>query len=102
MIDTQKLPQLRIDAEFKSLLAPLTQDEFNQLETNIMNEGCREPLVVWQRIIIDGHNRYRICMKHGIPFRTISKYFATRDEAISWICSNQLGRRNLSEETKNT
>jgi len=100
MTESQKLPQLRIDAEFKSLLAPLTQDEYNQLEANIMNEGCREPLVVWQRIIIDGHNRYRICMKHGIPFRTVSKYFSTRDEAISWICSNQLGRRNLSEETK--
>ncbi len=94
------MSHLRIDNEFKNLLAPLTQEEFEQLEENIMREGCCDPLVVWNRIIIDGHNRYAICMKHGIPFHIRNVHFASREAAISWICSNQLGRRNITDETK--
>ena len=95
-----QLQTLKIDEEFKTLLAPLTSEEFEQLETNIKKEGCREPLSVWHGIIVDGHNRYNICHKHNIPFLTHSLDFANRDEAIAWICANQLGRRNISEETK--
>lgn len=95
-----QLQTLKIDEEFKTLLAPLTSEEFEQLETNIKNEGCREPLSVWRGIIVDGHNRYSICHKHKIPFLTHSMNFANRDEVIAWICANQLGRRNISEETK--
>jgi len=91
---------LKIDNEFKSLLAPLTPKEFEQLEENIKNEGCRDPLIVWNRIIVDGHNRYMICRKHGIPFQIINKPFTCREEVISWICSNQLGRRNITDEIK--
>ena len=91
---------LRIDEGFKTLLAPLTEKEFEQLEENIKKEGCREPLALWKGIIVDGHNRYRICHKHKIPFRTVDMKFSCREEAVAWICSNQLGRRNISEETK--
>ncbi len=91
---------LSIDPEFKALLAPLSAKEYEQLEENIIREGCLEPLTIWQNIIIDGHNRYSICRKHNINFRTRNVHFNERDEVIAWICANQLGRRNLSEETK--
>lgn len=91
---------LIIDPEFESLLAPLTDKEYEQLEENIKREGCLEPLTTWKGIIIDGHNRYKICHKNRIPFRSRSTAFQNRDEVIAWICANQLGRRNISEETK--
>lgn len=59
------------------------------------------PIAVWGDIIVDGHNRYRIARGYGdIPFSTTQLTFANRHEAIAWICKNQLGRRNLSDEQK--
>ncbi len=92
--------KLRIDSEFKSLISPLTRKEFVQLENNILTDGCRDPIVTWEDIIIDGHNRYRICTKHNIPFHVVKKSFENRDDVLAWICANQLGRRNISEETR--
>lgn len=92
---------IRIDKEFESLIPPLSADEFKQLEENCVKDGIRDPLVVWPQedgneILIDGHNRWRIAAKHGgIPFERREMEFGNRDEAIVWICDNQLGRRNL-------
>ena len=86
---------LIIDPEFKALIPPLTPEEFAQLEANLKAEGCRDPLVMWQGIIIDGHNRYEICTRHGIGFEKVRKEFADRSEVIEWIIRNQFGRRNL-------
>ena len=84
-----------IDEELRSLIPPLTGEEYNGLEESIIAEGCRDALVVWGNILVDGHNRYEICKKHGIAFRTERKDFADRDEAKIWIIKNQFGRRNL-------
>lgn len=86
---------LSVDTEFKNLIPPLTADEFNQLEANIITDGCRDPLVIWSGVILDGHNRYQICTAHNIEFSVIEKDFTERSEAINWIIDNQLGRRNL-------
>ena len=100
MDSNKNIQTLNIDPEFESLLAPLTDKEYEQLEENIKREGCLEPLTTWKGIIIDGHNRYKICHKNRIPFRSRPTAFQNRDEVIAWICANQLGRRNISEETK--
>ena len=86
---------MKIDQEFKSLISPLTNEEYEQLEQNIINEGCRDALVTWNDTIIDGHNRYTICTKNNISFKTVSKEFENREEVIVWIIKNQFGRRNL-------
>ena len=91
---------LQIDEEFKNLIAPLQRKEFLQLEENILEDGCINPIITWKGYIIDGHNRYNICTKHNIPFETMEKDFSCRDAVIAWICKNQLGRRNISEETR--
>ena len=90
--------QIKIDEEFQKIIPPLKGDEFNQLETNIVSEGCRDPLIVWEEtgLLLDGHNRYKICQKNNISFQTITKKLNSRDDAIVWIVDNQLGRRNLS------
>ena len=93
---------LAIDPEFEAKCPPLTEEEFQQLEENILEEGLvLMPLIVWYNTIVDGHNRYRIAMAHpGVEFRTHEKMFDNRFEAISWICRNQLGRRNLTAQQK--
>lgn len=86
---------IQIDDEFKNLIPPLTQEEYSQLEKNLIKEGCRDALVTWNGILIDGHNRYELCTKHNIEFKTINKDFKDRQEVIEWIITNQFGRRNL-------
>lgn len=95
-------PVLTIDPEFEAKCPPLTEDELSQLEENILEEGLvLMPLIVWNDTIVDGHNRYRIAQAHpGIGFRTHEKQFSNRYEALSWICKNQLGRRNLTPQQK--
>ena len=95
-------PVLTIDPEFEAKCPPLTDDELSQLEENILEEGLvLMPLIVWNDTIVDGHNRYRIAQAHpGIGFRTHEKQFSNRYEALSWICKNQLGRRNLTPMQK--
>lgn len=79
--------ELFIDPEFEARCPPLTEDEFRQLEKNILKEGLiLMPLIIWDNTIIDGHNRYRIAQEHpGISFRTHEKQFNSRYEALSWI-----------------
>ena len=93
---------LKIDPEFQSQIPPLTNDEFKQLEENILKEGkLISPLIVWNNTLVDGHNRYALLQKHPeIYFSTMPLRFENREEAIAWICRNQLGRRNLSPEQK--
>lgn len=94
--------QLRIDPEFESRIPPLTDDEFEELEENILADGIIiSPIIVWGEIIIDGHNRFRIVEKHShIEFTTCERDFNDRHEALAWICKNQLGRRNLIFQQK--
>ena len=87
---------LIIDDEFKNLAPPLTWEELGQLEKNILTDGCRDALIVWDGVIIDGHNRYAICEKHGIPFETLPMDFENRAAVKEWIILNQFGRRNLT------
>ena len=94
--------ELKIDPEFAGKIPPLTEEEFRQLETNILEDGrILSPLIVWNGTIVDGHNRYRILQKHAeLSFEVYEREFKDRYEAIIWICRNQLGRRNLTDEQK--
>ena len=87
-----------VDDEMSSLLVPLSDDEYAGLEASIVTEGCRDALVVWREegILIDGHNRYRICAAHGLPFSTVGISLADRQAAREWVLRNQLSRRNLT------
>ena len=91
---------LTIDSEFASKIPPLREEELKQLEENILADGVViNPLIVWDGVIVDGHNRYRILQKHPeIQFTTYEKQFPDRYAAIAWICKNQLGRRNLTPQ----
>ena len=94
------LQNLRIDPEFESKIPPLREEELKQLEENILADGVViNPLIVWNGIIVDGHNRYRILQQHPeIQFTIYEKEFTDRYAVIAWICKNQLGRRNLTPQ----
>ncbi len=95
-----KIVKLIIDNDFKQLIPSLSEEERCLLKENLIRDGCREPLSVWNNTILDGHNRYEICTRHQIPFSIQRIYLRNREEATVWICINQLGRRNITEETR--
>lgn len=98
------LENLIVDPEFEEKIPRLSEDEFQLLEQLILEEGrIKDPIVTWNGVIVDGHNRYRIMLKHPeiqIPFKIYEKKFPDRFAAIAWICRNQLGRRNLTPENR--
>lgn len=96
------ISDLIIDKEFESVIPPLTDEEFELLKESALNDGeVYHPLVVWNNIIVDGHHRYKILKEHPeIKYRINKREFENRYEAISWICLNQLGRRNLNDAQK--
>jgi len=87
--------ELQIDTEFQNLIPNLFAEELHGLENSIKESGCRVPLDVWGDIIVDGHNRYNICVTHGIDFEVNQIEFANRVDAKIWIIRNQFDRRNL-------
>jgi protein gp37 len=91
---------LIIDAEFKSALPPLSKEEYDLLESQIIQDGCRESLITWNGILIDGHNRYEICNKHGYSFETDDMFFDSREDVLIWIYQNQIGKRNLTDYSR--
>ena len=92
----KKVYELTVDPEFRDLIPPLNEEELKLLEESLVADGCESPLIVWNGVIVDGHNRYAICRKHGIPFSIQEKNFSSRDDAMLWMLRNQLGRRNLN------
>lgn len=91
---------LDTDKEFQNLIPPLSKFEFETLEDSIVRDGCLNDIIVWNNTIIDGHNRYKICKRHNIPFAIIEIDFNSKEEAKIWICRNQLGRKNISDDIR--
>ena len=96
----KKLYDLTVDSEFRDLIPPLSEEELKLLEDSIAANGCESPIIVWNGVIVDGHNRYSICKKREIPFSLQERAFEDRDAAMLWMLRNQLGRRNLNSYQK--
>lgn len=89
---------IRISDELRAYVDPLTSHEYAALERSILAEGCRDALVLWGDVLIDGHNRHAICQKHGIAFKTVQNdSFATIDDVALWMIDNHLARRSVSD-----
>ena len=93
--------KLKVDPDFKNLIPPLSEEEFEQLEQNILSEKCcREAILIWRGYIVDGHNRHAICIKNKIKFKVSKLHFVSKEEVVIWIAEHQLGRRNLSDAVR--
>ena len=99
-MEEKSLPKLKVERAFKNLIRPLRRQEYVRLENSIIANGCKEPIYVWGEYIIDGHSRYEICHKHGIPFEIEELAFESKEEVIVWICKRQLKRKTITEEAR--
>lgn len=89
---------ITINEELRSFIDPLTANEYDALERSLLAEGCRDALVLWGDTLIDGHNRYAICSKHHIEFRTVQNTkFTSLDDVMLWMIDNHLARRSVSD-----
>ena len=91
---------LILDPDFSKLMMPMSEADHLSLEERIRKEGCRSPILIWDSKIVSGQDRYLICMKHGIQFKTREISFSGRDEAVSWICTRQLRKPGLTDAMK--
>lgn len=89
---------ININEDLRAYIDPLTEDEYAALERSLLTEGCRDALVLWGDLLVDGHNRYAICKKHGIAFNTVQGHaFQSMDDVHLWMIDNHLGRRSVSD-----
>ena len=87
-----------VNEELKAYIDPMTPEEHEALERSILTEGCRDALVLWGDVLVDGHNRYGICQKHGLPFQTVQNTrFKTIEDVHLWMIDQHLGRRSISD-----
>jgi hypothetical protein len=87
-----------VNEELKAYIDPLTPDEHAALERSLLSEGCRDALVLWGDVLVDGHNRYGICQKHGLPFHTVQNTrFQSMEDVHLWMIDQHLGRRSVSD-----
>lgn len=87
-----------VNEELKAYIDPLTPQEYESLERSILAEGCRDALVLWGDLLVDGHNRYAICQRHTLPFQTIqSTRFKNMEDVHLWMIDQHLGRRSISD-----
>ena len=93
-----KVKAIVIDNQFSSLIPKSTQDERSQLKELLREEGCTHALVVWNNILLDGHNRFKLCQELKIDFEIDFRQFEDRKAAHDWIIKTQLGRRNISDD----
>ena len=115
LVNPDNTTKITILEELKYFIPPLQPEEFNQLQSNILVEGCRQALLIWKtfsnvidqntteplaevNILIDGHNRYEICLKHGLGFPVQFIDFESLQMAKNYMIEQQLGRRNLNPE----
>ncbi|MFM9434635.1 cell division protein FtsB [Janthinobacterium sp. CG_23.3] len=89
---------ITINETLRSFIDPLTDSEYTALERSLLAEGCRDALVLWNDVLIDGHNRYAICRKHNITYKTVQNIgFASLDDVMLWMIDNHLARRSVSD-----
>lgn len=87
-----------VNPDLQAYIDPLTPEEYAALERSILAEGCRDALVLWGEVLVDGHNRYGICQKHGIPFQTVQNTrFMSMEDVHLWMIEQHLGRRSVSD-----
>ena len=89
---------ITVNEDLKAYIDPLSPEEYFSLESSLLAEGCRDALVLWGDVLVDGHNRYSLCQKHGLPFQTVQNTrFKTLEDVHLWMIDQHLGRRSVSD-----
>lgn len=91
-------PELKVHPLLSSLIQPLAPEKYEALELDLIEYGCKEPVITWCGYILDGHKRYRICKEYGIDFQVKKSHLVMLNEAVSYVCETQLDRKDLTYE----
>mgnify|MGYP001541023436 CR=1 FL=1 len=84
--------------ELVELLPPLSGEQLAALEADLLHNGCYSPIIVNEDlVIVDGHNRQRLCEEHSLPYQMAVFAFEDLLEAKQWALDTQKGRRNLDK-----
>jgi hypothetical protein len=89
---------MRKDDEFKTLLPALTPEQYKELEASCIKDGIRDALVLWDGILLDGHNRHAIAQEHELDYKTQAVSLPDREAAKKWIIRSAIARRNLTPD----
>ncbi len=84
--------------EMAKLLPPLSGEQLAALESDILKNGCYSPIIVNEdMVVVDGHNRQKLCEQNDIPYNMAVFSFESLLEAKQWALDTQKGRRNLDK-----
>lgn len=100
--------------ELRDFISPLSKEESEGLEQDILQDGISDPLIIWETtpeevglnkpntkivyVLVDGHNRYRISQKYKLDFRIILRNYTDIQDVKDSMLNKQLNRRNLTTE----
>lgn len=85
-----ELKQHPLSAAFPAMSA----DDFQALKDDIDNNGQREPVMVYEGMVLDGWHRYRACVELGLPVKKFT--FSEGDDPVAFVLSHNLHRRHLT------
>jgi len=97
-IEEKSVYTLAVIDRFKHLVVQISENEQQKLEKSILTLGCKKPIIAWEGVVVDGHNRYEICQKYSIPFAKQDIDFKSMEEAEDWICARQLEKPYITDE----
>jgi len=85
--------------ELMRLSIPFSHEEMAKLESNLIENGCIEPILIWNGLILDGHKRYKICVEENIDFEIEEMEFEDINEAAIWVCSHRIAQYDKKSTT---
>lgn len=71
----------------------MSADDFQALKDDIEVNGQREPVMVFDGMVLDGWHRYRACVELGVK---PTQFTFTDDDPVAFVLSHNLHRRHLS------
>jgi len=93
---TGKIPKLQIDEALSKLLRPLSTDQTEGLTESIKAIGCTDPIMVWNKLIVDGEARYKICNELEVAHPVKEIRFNSKSEAAKWKIERHRDRRQMN------
>jgi len=97
-MNEKRLYNLIIDRAFVKVTPRMTPEEYKALERKIRFHAYQEPIITWNKSIVEGFCRYEIYHRLSIPFYICELEFFSKNEAISYICQHSLKQKGLVDE----
>jgi hypothetical protein len=79
------------------LMPSADDDELLNLADDIRAHGLLDPIVLFEKRILDGRNRAAACESTGVAPRYV-EFEGTREEALVFVVSHNLKRRHLTKQ----